>query len=85
MKNWKSQIGGCFGSSDNRFANHPADRQHAAKMLESAIRQGASYKDFCKETRTWLSKKLGNKNPQVVKRFVDTEMRKVRKVATYFP
>ena len=82
---WKKQIKGCFGTTDHKFANHPSDRQRAAKMLDSAIKQGVSYKEYCKEIKKWLLKKLKNADPQTAKDLMKSEMKKVRKLSTYFP
>ena len=85
--NWKKQIRGCFGTTNHKFASHPGDRQRAAKMLDSAIKQGVGYKEYCKEIKDWLRNQLRNANPQVAKRLIDSEieMKKVRKLSTYFP
>ena len=85
MANWKKQIGGCFGTVDHKFATHPADRKRAAKMLGSAIEQGVSYKDYCKGVKDWLKNKLQNADPQTAKDLLKSEMKKVRKISTYFP
>lgn len=84
MKSWKKQISGCFGDVDYKFATHPADRKRAAKMLGSAISQGVSYKDYCKEIKDWLKKQLRNSDPQTAKDLIKSEMAKVRRVSTYF-
>lgn len=84
MGSWKKQISGCFGKVDYKFANHPADRKRAAKMLDSAIQQGVSYKDYCKEIKDWLKRELRNANPQTTKNLIKSEMAKVRKLSTYF-
>ena len=82
---WKKKIDGCFGRVDHKFANHPADRKRAAKMLGAAIQQGVRYKDYCKEIKEWLKKKLKNADPQTAKDLLKSEMKKVRKFSTYFP
>ena len=85
MASWKKQISGCFSNVDYKFATHPADRKRAAKMLGSAISQGVSYKDYCKEIKDWLKKKLQNADPQTAKDLLKSEMKKVRKISTCFP
>lgn len=84
MGNWRKQISGCFGEKDHKFANHPADRERAAKMLGSAIAQGVPYKDYCKGIKDWLKNKLQNADPQTAKDLLKSEMAKVRKLSTYF-
>lgn len=83
--NWKKQISGCFGTTNHKFASHPVDIKHAVKMLDSAIKQGVGYKEYCKEIKDWLRNQLRKANPQVAKRLIDSEMKKVRKLSTYFP
>ena len=81
---WKKQISGCFGAKNYKFASHPADIKQAAKMLGSAIIQGVGYEEYCEEIKDWLRNQLKNANPQVAKKIIDTEMKKVRKLSTYF-
>ena len=83
--NWEKQISGCFGQKDYKFANHPSDRRCAAKMLGAAIEQGVGYKEYCKEIKNWLRNRLRNADPQTAKDLTRSEMKKVRKLSTYFP
>ncbi len=85
MANWKKQIRGCFGNVDHKFANYPSDRKRAAKMLGDAIEQGVSYKEYCKGIKDWLRKQLQNADAQTAKDILKSEMKKVRKISTYFP
>ena len=85
VMDWKKQIRGCFGNVDHKFANHPSDRKRAAKMLGDAIEQGVSYKEYCKGIKDWLRKQLQNADAQTAKDILKSEMKKVRKISTYFP
>ncbi len=84
MANWKKQISGCFGNVDHKFADHPSDRNRAAKMLADAMEQGVSYKDYCKEIKDWLKKQLQKVDAQTAQDLLKSEMKKVRKISTYF-
>lgn len=58
---WKRQICVCFGKLDYKFASHPSDRERAAKVLGTAIEQGVSYKEYCKEIKDWLGSSCGKR------------------------
>ena len=84
MASWKTQISGCFGKVDHKFADHPSDMKCAAKMLGRALEQGVNYKEYSKEIKDWLKKQLRNADPQTAKDLIKSEMAKVRKLSTYF-
>lgn len=46
---WQSQIPGCFGSADCKFAVHPLDEQRAKAAIKDAQANGATRDDFAKE------------------------------------
>ena len=81
--NWKEQIAGCF-SEDRKFASQDCDIERARNMLIDALQQGAEYGEFCTAIKTWLRGQLLTANPEVAKERIKTEMRKVRKLSTYF-
>ena len=84
MENWEECIAGCFSVGDREFASHDCDIQRAREMLIAALQQGVGYKEFCMRIKNWLSGQLVNANPHVAKKRLEDEMRKVRKLATYF-
>ena len=83
MKNWKEYIAGCF-SEDRKFASQGHDIQRAKEMLIAVLEQGVGYKEYCTVIKDWLRGQLVNANSQVAKERLETEMKKVRKLSTYF-
>ena len=53
-------------------------------MLGSAIKQGVGYKECCNGIKGRFVKPSKNANPQAVKKLINTEMKKVQKLSTYF-
>jgi hypothetical protein len=84
MKNWENQIAGCFSVVDCKFASQYYDVERAREMLIAALQQGVGYKEFCKAIRKWLRDQLATANSQVAKDRLKIEMKKVRKLASYF-
>lgn len=84
MNNWRELIPGCFGVGDRLFASQHCDIQRAREMLIAALLQGVGYKEFCTAIKDWLHGQLVNANAQIAKERLKTEMRKVRKLSTYF-
>lgn len=83
-RDWKAQIAGCFSSEDCKFASQFCDAQRARDMLIDALRQGVEYEEFCTTIKNWLCGRLVSANPSVAKDRVKNEMKKVRKLASYF-
>ena len=84
MKNWTEQIAGCFSAEDRTFASHDCEIQRAKKMLIAALQQGVGYKEYCNAIKDWLHGQLVNTNPKVAKERLKSEMKKVRKLSSYF-
>ena len=84
MGNWEECIAGCFTVGDCKFASHDCDIQRAKEMLITALQQGVRYNEFCEAIKDWLRGQLVNANSQVAKERLEEEMKKVRKLATYF-
>ena len=83
MDNWEKYIVGCF-SEDRKFASQGHDIQRAQEMLITALQQGVGYKEYCTTIKDWLRGQLANANPHVAKKRLEDEMKKVRKLSTYF-
>lgn len=84
MKNWEEQIAGCFSVEDRKFASQYCDIQRAKEMLIEALQQGVGYKEYCTAIKDWLRGQLVNANPKVAKERLKSEMKKVRKLSSYF-
>lgn len=84
MKNWEKQIAGCFGVEDRKFASQYCDIERAKEMLIAALQQGVGYKEYCNAIKDWLRGQLVNVNPKVAKERLKSEMKKVRKLSSYF-
>lgn len=84
MKNWEEQIAGCFSVEDRKFASQYCDIQRAKEMLIAALQQGVGYKEYCTAIKDWLRGQLVNANPKVAKERLKSEMKKVRKLSSYF-
>ena len=84
MKNWEEQIAGCFSVAGCQFASQDRDIQRAKEMLIAALQQGVGYKEYCTAIKDWLRGQLVNANPKVAKERLKSEMKKVRKLSSYF-
>lgn len=83
MENWEECIAGCF-SEDCKFASQGHDIQRTQEMLITALQQGVGYKEYCTAIKDWLRGQLVKANSQVAKERLEEEMKKVRKLSTYF-
>ena len=84
MTNWEKQIAGCFSVEDRKFVSQYCDIQRAKEMLIAALQQGVGYKEYCTAIKDWLRGQLVNVNPKVAKERLKSEMKKVRKLSSYF-
>ena len=76
---WKKLISGAFGSQDKIFAMHPCEIKRASKMLAKAIADGVGYKEYTSAIKSWLKETMpSNKN------HIQAQMKRVRKLSTYF-
>lgn len=83
---WKSMISGAFGAEDRQFAGHSENIERARKLLNAAIEQGATFKEYCDAIEKWLRNSCSRSkaSQEVIEKHIKDQMTKVRDLESYF-